>query len=611
MPARLDNVLNLQSLTMMMDLLLSTGLVLHPTRAVPAGQERVQIVLRARRDPSNEGYVYLESIEGNNVRYTVRLDIKNKSWSKIRSGGFGTAVSQTGEPVIHNPTSGPTEATGGEAGAQGFQSWDAHPEGAVIQATETGGYQQTIGAQRDTFFAPGPVRPVRRRRGAHDLADQDLAAVNPGQHRLAERSALRLRVVAGHRRPAAGRTHRGRRAQGAGADPARRDPPRDPARTPPAGVAAIEEEAVTPGPAPGALNITAADLLDRRVVNLGYDHEKLQILFGEVMAKLAGNELPASGQRSHAVARLTEHGTRAQDALRYLLSHPVFTRYLDKQLDDGMTMPDLVRPGGAWTDTHGELSVQVELAQNPHVLGYVSGWDEAVKYEFDEQEQHRSRTGGWALGADGGAAFNTGKAGPSSPSGGDFAIDVSFGSRQQRSGNAIQQTMTKVDAINRTLSWLRVAPDAVITVTLTARNERDLIKVSKLGTWLDGGKVAVRFRVRHALELALSPEASIRLGIYHPGGIPVGSGTFFPRRPGAAGPASASRTWYGPRSRCRSLRARSPCRSTGTVSTSWPATGRSTPSSWPPRSIPGSANSETRRLLTSRPRNARRRRRPG
>ncbi len=91
--------------------------------------------------------------------------------------------------------------------------------------------------------------------------------------------------------------------------------------------------------------------------------------------------------------------------------------------------------------------------------------------------------------------------------------------------------MTKVDTLNRALSWLRVSPDALVTATLTARNERDWIDISKLGTWLGGGKLAVRFRVRNALELALSPEASIDLGVYHPGGIPVGSGTFFPPPP--------------------------------------------------------------------------------
>ena len=91
--------------------------------------------------------------------------------------------------------------------------------------------------------------------------------------------------------------------------------------------------------------------------------------------------------------------------------------------------------------------------------------------------------------------------------------------------------MTRFDMWNRALPWLRVAPNAIITVVLTARNQRDWIDMRKLGTWLGGGRVAVRFRVRDAAELGLSPEKSIDLGIYQRQGIPVGSGTFFPPPP--------------------------------------------------------------------------------
>jgi hypothetical protein len=114
-PARLANVLNLQSMTMMMDLLLGTGLVLHSIRSLPGYNERVQLVMQARRDPHNLGYAYLESVEGNNVRYSVGLDINNSTWSRTRSGGLGTAASQAGEPASHNPSVG----SSGSAGAEG------------------------------------------------------------------------------------------------------------------------------------------------------------------------------------------------------------------------------------------------------------------------------------------------------------------------------------------------------------------------------------------------------------------------------------------------------------------------------------------------------------
>ena len=78
-PARLQNVLNLQSVTMMIDLILGPGLVLHAIRSLPLGSERVQIVLQGRRDPHNRGYVYLESLTGNSVRYATRLGIERDS----------------------------------------------------------------------------------------------------------------------------------------------------------------------------------------------------------------------------------------------------------------------------------------------------------------------------------------------------------------------------------------------------------------------------------------------------------------------------------------------------------------------------------------------------
>ena len=125
------------------------------------------------------------------------------------------------------------------------------------------------------------------------------------------------------------------------------------------------------GPTPGAMNITAQDFLNRKVLNLGWDGRKLQVLFAEVMARLAGNERPASGQRSHAAARQTEYGTRALDALRYIFSAFDAQPLPGGSSQEGMIMPTLVREGGTLTDTHGDVTVQLELAPDPLVLWYL------------------------------------------------------------------------------------------------------------------------------------------------------------------------------------------------------------------------------------------------
>ena len=147
-------------MTMMMDMLTSTGLVVHAIAQGPGHNKRAQIVLQARRDPHNLGYVYLESVEGNTTRYTTGLDVKNRNWTKLQSGAVGTAASQTGEPTIHNPTASPSEAGGGTPGQTtgsntGFSNWTAHPEGSMGQTTGKGGYHQTMDAQRDTLFHAG------------------------------------------------------------------------------------------------------------------------------------------------------------------------------------------------------------------------------------------------------------------------------------------------------------------------------------------------------------------------------------------------------------------------------------------------------------------------
>src|SRR5260370_4108898 len=115
-----------------------------------------------------------------------------------------------------------------------------------------------------------------------------------------------------------------------------------------------------------------------------------------------------------------------------------------------MKMPPVVRPGGPVTDTHGQLGIKVELGDKPHIMGFQPAWVESVRYGFEEDEQHLSRTGGWAFGATGGAAFNTGTAALNSA---DFALNLSFGSREQRWGNAIQQNMTREEALNRSVDW--------------------------------------------------------------------------------------------------------------------------------------------------------------
>src|ERR1700721_1604043 len=179
----------------------------------------------------------------------------------------------------------------------------------------------------------------------------------------------------------------------------------------------------------------------------------------------------------------------------------------------GMKMPGMHRAGGPLTDTLGNVDLEVRFDPNPDLLGYVSAWVEAGGYQFREDQQSQARSAGWSLGLAPGVAINTGNRADLnqlSPSKQVASIDIepSAGSRQTRTSDAVTQTMTRFDMLHRALPWLRASPDAIITLTLTARNQRDWIDLRKLGTYLGGDKVAVRFRVRNAAELGLSPEKS-------------------------------------------------------------------------------------------------------
>ena len=400
-PARLANVLNLQSLGMMIDTVLSSGLVLTTIRQFPGGSEQVRIVVEGLRDPHNRGYHYLESITGNAVRYSTRLGIENKAWSTARSGGFGSGAATTGSPAVANAAVAPGGPGGGTAGPalKTFREGGANPEGGVTQATTTGGYDQKMAAQRDTFFIPGPeTRPHHRFSGDLQLkvsliknkevsravnsvlmgAAQPLASVvqdsaNTRRELPTKIVPLKERILVSH-----ALIHHETVPEG-----------------PPGDVAAVQElnPAAPLGP---ALNITPENLLTRSVLSLGFDHEKLKILREEVAAGLTGTDPTVSGERSHAVARLIETG-RSQELLRYILSYPLVTRELPNLLrPGGMKMPGMNRPGGPLTDTLGNVDLHVQFEENPDILGYVSAWVEAGGYDFQEDQQNQALQAGWS-----------------------------------------------------------------------------------------------------------------------------------------------------------------------------------------------------------------------
>jgi len=329
---RLQNILNLGSMTSMMDLLLSTGVVLSSARAVEGGHERVQIVLRLHRDPDKNGYVHLETVPGgNHVRYAFKLDATNEAWQKARGSGLGDQ-----EPELETGAAGGANLTLGEsAGPGAFQNvardFVVVPQVQSGQNTAVGGYDQKVVAERDTLFIPG-----RADRYGGDVMVESRLTRTWIPSALSKATVIPDYVLSWVK-DAQGRRHRFATTQRWLVERALIPEAmihHDTLPQPPKGDIALVEEVAPGAPLPGRpLEITRAEILDRSVLNAGAYHEALRVLLEELSARLRGSITPVNGDRSAAVARMAQPGTRSDDALHNMLSHPMMTRHLEDMLE--------------------------------------------------------------------------------------------------------------------------------------------------------------------------------------------------------------------------------------------------------------------------------------
>ncbi len=530
-PQKLANLLNPGSLEALLDVLLGPGLVLHATRSGPLYNERVQLVLRATRDPNGRGYAYLEHVDSANVtRYWFRLNSKGDTASSSRGYGWAHGTTTTVTDAPHPP-----RLNGG----------NATPSTEASTATGRSTGVTVTDAVRDTYFAAGPadryvgeieLSATLTRTFVPSLAVNALGLSLPrramgwiqgaGNH-TAQRPTVRVPMLERILVPTE-LLHDNAVPQPPPAAPA--PVPGAPPVPPALGTYAVTE--VQPGRTAVELGqqpfeLRPEDLLKHNAVAFGFDHAKLRILLDQALPRLAGNINPRGGQRSDVVSRLVEAGTRTQDALYYALSYGMLTRQLEHLLTpEGLSLPTLVREGATFTDNIGELTMRVELA-NPRIRGYTEGWLESVDYGFREFATSSEVSHGRNLGVGGGTEIKAGSLEKdlppysSAPRTNKEGLNLTFGRNRADKGTGVLKTMPRSVAANRKVPWLRTDVDAIVHLTLRARNERDLLH----GT---GGEVSVSFNIAHALELGLSPELALSLGLVHPQGVPVPSGVFVP-----------------------------------------------------------------------------------
>jgi hypothetical protein len=513
LPQKLRSLLDVGSLESIIDVLLGPGLILHGIRSLPLANERVQIVLKAKRDPDNRGYAFLEHVDSINV---------SRYWFRLNTEGVSTAKETAQSTSISYGTTDAPNSAGH------LQNFGFTPSLSASHTTSTSGTSSHTDAVRDTYFTAGPAErytgdfgidisitktyvPSRFADGLGFTLPRRIAGAWQGTNtRVVPQPATRVLMTERVLIPS---------------ELLNDIPP--PVRP---GVAAVTEvpagsTAASLGATP--LHLTGDHILEHSVVNFGFDHAKLGILFDEAVSRFSGAVRPLNNQRSFAVGRLTDPGTRALDALRYSLSYNVFTRQLEFMLRNrGFDLPTLVRQGGAFTDTTGFLNIKVTLA-NPHVRGFTDGWMESVDYGFREFQQGRSVAHGLTAKINEATANIAGSTAPTPKDAINHqthpgqGFGVSMASKTGDSSTATLKTMPRAVAANTKVPWERVSADAIVELTLTARNTRDLID-------LPGGQITMAFHVTDAVELGVSPEVAVEHRLVHPQGVKVPSGIFVP-----------------------------------------------------------------------------------
>ena len=527
-PSTLRNLLNVGSMQALLDSLVSTGLVLTGIRSGFLHNERVQIVLRATRDPDNHGYAFLEHVPSANVsRYWFRLNTDAHSVSKSHSHAEGT-----GESTSETPS--PRGRFGSVSGTPSITASAGSSDGRSLARTD---------AARDTFFMAGPadryageieisatvtrttlpsrvlntltlgsagqVAGAAQRSGQwQGHVDRPVRTVrrrDTGSVRMIERVLIPTQLLAGEA-PRTGVVGRGL------------------AQAMPAAVTAVPVGSTAASLGGQPLPITRTNLINRDAVNFGFDPAKLRVLFDQAMARFSGAVPDDSGTHGLDHTGLVAQGSRAQDALHYMMSYQMFSRQLENMLSQQFRSPKLVREG--LINTTGRLGVEIEL-MNPQVGGHVSGWLESVDYGFAEFNRNQGASQGLTASVGGGTREISGDPNRSLPANShdqqspQEGLNVSLGYGDSRSGFGVLKTMPRAVAKKRTVPWQLVTADAIVTLTLKSRHVRHHY-------------TRVAFHVRNALQLGVAPELALRLGLLNPHGVPLPSGVIFPVR-GAVG----------------------------------------------------------------------------
>ena len=530
---KLTGVLNEISAITLIDVLLGPGLEIQASHSFPGGNSRLQLILRATRDPDGTGYRFTEAVpDGSIARYSFRLTQKATSAVDTKAASNGVSFGEQNTPEYSRKYN---------QGGFGLSA------GADREHSAMNGGQSTD-AVRDTLFVKNTVRYTgdvelsfeAKVTGHPSLATDaltlglakagsDATKAALGWHVASGRETLRLeervlvpKAMLGLKHPLV--------------------PDGTPAVRPldPSELARLDSDkfedgphTTTPPPFPelpgGAvrdqpLRLDPQWIRDHSAIVVGgADHRKLRIVHDDLVSRLK----KWFGQGTSAVARdLTADGTVGQQYLRNALSYEVITRYMDRLLERAGLRLKANGRGGLYRDATGEFMLDAVL-RNPHAVGTLLGTDEAVDYLMRQHQNSRDVAHNLSFGV---STTHNGYDGNqhdlSDKTATDHrkdtgAVSVGVGGKAVRSLYDELKSMIAANATNREVPWVVVGADLDLRVQFGGRYARGL-----LSGFLD--RFTQGYRVTNGTMVLVTPERALELGTIPAEGLRTSSGAFVP-----------------------------------------------------------------------------------
>jgi hypothetical protein len=480
LPGPLRQLFSLDFIGSISDTVLGGWLTARPTRSLPGSSDVAEIWVSGRRvwgdddEDEESGYKFLESVPAAEIsRDTWRKSIvkAGRPWLFTRSGQTTGQAGPWQSGVQVNPIKQLDKA-----GGRGYTDaiWDSilFKDGAdryggimeffvVVYPT----LQASRAANALLLNIPRHLGGFLQRAG--DLSRQP----QPGTVRAVER-ALVARALSN-------------------------DSALQPV-TPPS-AAAIEPVPAT-GTVPGRpLDISAEDLRSGEAASLGWDHLKVQALNSRVLRDLARLE-HIYGMTIPWVGSAFEHGATTLLAAANIISYPMFQSYLPEMVDgdNGKEFPTLTRDGGPFTDTSRRLTVHVQFI-DPQPGRRKQATRNSSTYHWPERTPRLLHNFGLS------AQLRT-----SLP--GNVSLTATAAPSTQRGlfSDVKLMPLSGVQAHTRSVPYQPVSVDALVTVGVSFRNTRGMIDVPSRP------RARLRYRVRNALVLLLSPKLSVKHNLRSP-----------------------------------------------------------------------------------------------